>query len=113
MKRIALVVAVSLTLVACGDDETVAEDPIDVILGLDGNATKGEIVYATCAASNCHGQDGASGDPNSPDLADAVPDLDERGLVETVKNGTGTMPGQALSDQEIADVAAYTRQTFP
>lgn len=114
MKRIALAVAVSLIVVGCGDDgETGEEDPIDAILGLDGNATAGEVAFATCAASNCHGSDGASGDPSSPDLADAVPALDDRGLAEVIKNGTGTMPGQNLSDQEIADVMAYCRQTFP
>lgn len=74
-----------------------------------GDATKGEGLTAMCAA--CHGQDGNSAAPNFPKLAN----LGEKYLtkqMQEIKSGnrkvlemTGML--NAMSDQDLADIAAY------
>ena len=76
----------------------------DDVLALDGDATAGAETYAAECAS-CHGDagEGATG----PALAGSGVDREE--VVDLVVNGKEEMPafGDTLSDQEIADVAAY------
>ena len=74
-----------------------------------GDAASGEGKVAVCAA--CHGADGNSAAPNFPKLAG----LGEKYLLkqlQDIKSGTRTvveMTGllSGLSDQELADIAAY------
>lgn len=76
--------------------------------GAGGNAEAGKAVFASAGCGGCHtladaGSNGAVG----PNLDESSPSEDK--VVERVTNGKGVMPsfkGQ-LSEQQIADVAAY------
>jgi cytochrome c551 len=109
-----------LALGACDDDEddgggsgTDGGDRTAAILGLDGNASAGQSVFANNLCSNaiCHGTDGTNGD--APSLAEQVAAGSDQQLVTSLLNGKGDMPTQgALSDQELADVLAWLNETF-
>ena len=75
---------------------------------LEGDATKGEAVFASAGCGGCHTLDAAgSSGTVGPNLDDAKPDFAL--VVDRVTNGRGAMPsfeGQ-LSEQQIADVAQY------
>jgi mono/diheme cytochrome c family protein len=75
---------------------------------LTGDPANGEKVFASAGCGGCHTLDAAGSSGNvGPNLDDAKPDLAL--ALNRVTNGSGAMPsfkGQ-LSDQEIADVAAY------
>lgn len=92
-------------LMGCGP----AEDPVETILALDGDAEAGAVVYgSTCAA--CHGSDGEGG--SAPALGPSVAVHTEEMLVEIVVYGVETMPAQDLPDQAVADVVTYLLETF-
>jgi mono/diheme cytochrome c family protein len=77
-------------------------------LGLTGDATAGAAVYgATC--ESCHGADGTGG--VGSDLTATVPGMSREAVILTLVDG---VPGTSmvsydaiLTDQEIADAAAY------
>jgi mono/diheme cytochrome c family protein len=124
MWRIALTALLGLLLVgvsACGGGEEVTPTPETVIGTLseetteeppastvDGDAAAGEEVYAANGCGSCHTLEeaGTSGSIG-PNLDDSQPDFEL--VVDRVTNGAGAMPpfGEVLSEQEIADVAAY------
>jgi mono/diheme cytochrome c family protein len=112
-----LTLSAALFLPACNEEGDDGEggniDParVDAILALPGDAGAGETVFGRCAAAACHGADGNSGSTGAP-LRDAVPGLTDEGIVEIVLGGYETMPAQALTDQEMADVLVYLRDTF-
>lgn len=102
-------VLLSLSLMGCGDKD--ADDS-----GLEGDVTRGETLYASCTA--CHGADGSGGidigGTTSPDLAFEIPDQTDAELEDIIINGYGTaMPSQYTDPQDVADVIAYLRVTFP
>ncbi len=75
----------------------------------EGNAQNGQAKAAVCAA--CHGLDGNSVNPEWPSLAGQHAQYIERQL-HLFKNGTRQSPVMApmaapLSDQDMADLAAY------
>ena len=77
----------------------------------EGDAANGKTIYASAGCGGCHtfsaaGSTGTVG----PNLDDASIDFDA--AVQQIKNGGGGMPafGDRLSDQEIADVAAFVTQ---
>jgi mono/diheme cytochrome c family protein len=82
--------------------------------GIEGDAVRGEQLFATCAG--CHGPDGAGGidigGTLSSDLRDEVPEMTEAELEDVIKNGDGAMPPQYDDPQDIADVIAYLLETF-
>lgn len=92
-------------LVACSgaaDKDTGGTD-------IDGDAAAGADVYA----SNCAGCHGANGEGGSgPALADEVPEKSDADLEGIITNGTGSMPGFELEDQEMADLIAYLRENY-
>lgn len=102
--------------VACGDKDTGSDSDsggdsqIDAILALTGDSAAGATTFAnTCAG--CHGADGASG--YAANLVEEIPEKDDAFIVGVIINGyDGGMPAQDLSDQEVADVLAYCRETF-
>ncbi len=102
-----------LLLVACGDDEgdTTGDDRVADVLALTGSASAGATVYTdTCAV--CHGANGEGGAGSA--LATVADSLSDEEVVDTILNGTSGMvayDGQ-LTDQQIADVFAYLRETF-
>ena len=75
---------------------------------VEGDASKGEKVFASAGCGGCHTLEAAGSSGNvGPNLDDSKPDLAL--AINRVTNGAGAMPsfkGQ-LSDQEIADVAQY------
>ena len=76
--------------------------------GGEGDAAAGKDVYASAGCGSCHTfADAGSSGTVGPDLDQSSIDFD--GAVQQVTNGGGGMPpfsGQ-LSEQQIADVAAY------
>lgn len=100
---------------ACGTEG--GGDRATTIADLTGDVTAGETVYAdNCAV--CHLEDG-TGETNGGQGIDLVQlfidepngDLD---FIGTILNGEGAMTpfGDALEDQEIADVMAYMHDAF-
>jgi len=80
-------------------------------MALTGDPTKGKEVFETAGCKSCHtlADAGATGTVG-PNLDDAKPDKDL--VITRVTKGMGAMPpfkGQ-LTDQQIADVAAYVVQ---
>lgn len=101
-----LLMALPLTLAACGDDG--GDGDAHPSLDLDGDAVAGADVYdSTCAG--CHGADGTGG--SGSDLTAVVPGQSREDLVLVLVNGIdGTSMvsyDDTLEDQEIADVVAY------
>lgn len=95
------------------DDGAEAGDRTTAILSLTGDVSHGRVVYeaALCASSACHGDDGRSG--AAPSLAEQVPLRTDEEVLEVLLNGKGSMPPQdSLSDQDLADVFAWLRETF-
>ena len=83
---------------------------------LAGDPTRGVAVYAaTCGRTMCHGAERVG-----PNLAAVVPSRDDARLWTTIRSGVrglGNSPGMPalvqLSDQDVADVIAYLRETYP
>jgi mono/diheme cytochrome c family protein len=113
----ALVLVVAIP--ACGgeeDEQALPETvegtlPADTGAATEGDPANGKTVFASAGCGGCHtfaaaGSTGTVG----PNLDDASVDFDA--AVQQVKNGGGGMPafGDRLSDQEIADVAAFVTQ---
>ncbi|MBL4688638.1 MAG: c-type cytochrome [Nannocystaceae bacterium] len=92
-------------------DNTALSQQIDSVLALEGAADIGQIVFSTNCAS-CHGEDGSGG--FGPSLFERVPARDDQTLLTSILIGLGDMPawGEALRDQELADVHAFLRDAF-
>jgi mono/diheme cytochrome c family protein len=130
MRRLApllAALALGLGLAGCGGGEEVSPTP-ETVIGtlpeettgdtgettgeptstLEGDASNGESVYSSAGCGGCHTMEAAgSSGTVGPNLDDSQPDFEL--VVDRVTNGAGAMPafeGQ-LSEQEIADVAAY------
>ena len=124
MRRAAVIVALVALLVGlagCGGGEEVGATP-ETVEGtlpaattseqptstLEGDATNGAKIFTSAGCGGCHTLEAAGTTGNvGPNLDQAKPDT---GLVvDRVTNGRGAMPsfGDSLSEQEIADVAAY------
>ena len=76
--------------------------------GVTGDPTAGKEVFASAGCGSCHtlSDAGATGTVG-PDLDSST--IDEAAVVTQVTNGGGGMPpfSGSLSEQQIADVAAY------
>ena len=122
MKKLVLLLAALVLVVAipaCGGEEeeqalpeTVEGTlPADTGAATEGDAENGKKIFASAGCGGCHtfsaaGSTGTVG----PNLDDAGVTADA--AAQQVKNGGGGMPafGDRLSDQEIADVAAFVTQ---
>lgn len=104
--RLVPVLAAALLFTACG-----GSDPVDDILALDGDTTNGATLFSSNCVS-CHPADGSAGTGSA--LSEVVPTLDDASMVATISNGIGIMPAFSnnLTNQEIADVQAYVRETY-
>jgi mono/diheme cytochrome c family protein len=81
-------------------------------LKLEGDATAGEAVFASAGCGGCHTLSAANSNGTvGPNLDDAKPSTEL--VVTRVTKGMGAMPpfGEQLTDQQIADVAAYVTQS--
>ena len=123
VRKIVLLLAALVLVVAipaCGgeEDEQALPETVEGTLptetgggASEGDAAKGKMIYASAGCGGCHtftpaGSTGTVG----PSLDDAS--IDFEGAVQQITNGGGGMPpfGDRLSDQEIADVAAFVTQ---
>ena len=121
---IAFLASVALVLAGCGGAEEVSPVPETVVgtvpqattagpsTTLTGDAAAGKDLYAAKGCGGCHVlADAGSSGTVGPDLDESKPAVDL--VVDRVTNGRGAMPpfkGQ-LSEQEIADVAAYVAES--
>lgn len=116
-----LALALGLGLLAAGcldgtettaSPETVVGDvPEPTTPVVTGDATAGEAVFASQGCGGCHvlAAAGASGNVG-PNLDEAKPSTEL--VVERVTKGKGVMPAfGSLSEQQVADVAAYVTQS--
>ena len=122
MRKLVLLLAALVLVVAipaCGGEEeeqalpeTVEGTlPADTGAATEGDAENGKKLFASAGCGGCHtfsaaGSTGTVG----PNLDDAAIEVDA--AAQQIKNGGGGMPafGDRLSDQEIADVAAFVTQ---
>ena len=123
MKRAALfIVALVFVLgvAACGGGEETTATPETVEGSVpqetggataEGDASKGKAVFASAGCGGCHTFEAAGSNGSvGPNLDDA--DVSFDAAVAQVENGGGGMPPfkDRLSEQEIADVAAFVSQ---
>jgi mono/diheme cytochrome c family protein len=96
------------TIVGTLPEETTAETTGGGTSTLEGDPEAGEAIFASAGCGGCHTLEAAgSSGTVGPNLDESQPDFEL--AVDRVTNGAGAMPafeGQ-LSEQEIADVAAY------
>ena len=102
-----------LLAVGCSGGKTDGDDTAGSVVG---DADSGEALFSSCAG--CHGADGTGGTDiggtPSADLTVRVPAKTDAELEDTIINGFGSaMPGQYTEAQDVADVIAYLRVTFP
>ncbi|MFT4978762.1 MAG: mono/diheme cytochrome c family protein [Myxococcota bacterium] len=92
-------------LVGCGTDR------VEAILALEGDVAEGASVYST-QCSGCHGADGEGG--VGPAMDALVPAHTDTQFIDVVLYGIGDeMPTHDhLSDQRIADLLAWARDTY-
>ena len=124
MKRAALLLTtLAILLAGCGGGQTESAAPETVEGSVpeetteggggaaEGDAAAGEEIYASAGCGSCHTYEpaGSSGT--------AGPNLDESGIdydgaYQQIANGGGGMPAfkDQLSEQEIADVAAFVTE---
>ena len=113
-----LTLSAALFLPACNEEEdddeggNVDSARVDAILGLSGDATAGQTVFARCSVSSCHGTGGDMPISGTPTLTDEVPEQSDEQLIQVVIGGYEAMPAQPMEDQQMADLLAYLRDTF-
>ena len=97
------------TIVGTLPEATTAEQPTST---LEGDASNGAKIFASAGCGGCHTLEAAGSSGNvGPNLDQAQPE--PALVIERVTNGQGAMPSFAdsLSEQEIADVAAYVSES--
>lgn len=74
-----------------------------------GNTDNGKTLFENNACGACHGLADAGTAGGVGPMLDKNPNLTREFIISRVANGAGPMPGFAgqLSDQEMADIAAY------
>lgn len=105
VKKIA-VLMLALLWMGCGEDEA-EDDRATTIAALTGDATAGQTTY-TQVCTVCHGADG-TGTASGNSLVESS--YSKADTIDIILNGKGAMASYAaLSDQEIANVTAYSLQ---
>ena len=102
MRKLLMLSLVSLGLFACGDktDDTAGgEETVSGEADLANGQTIHDSMCMACHASN-------------PDMESNTPNLSDAELESVIQNGSGSMPGQGLSDTDLRDVIAYLRETY-
>jgi mono/diheme cytochrome c family protein len=93
-------------------DTGTGDEPTETTAEPEGDPEAGRDVFATAGCNTCHtlADAGATGTVG-PNLDESQPSYEL--AVDRVTNGQGAMPSfeGTLSDQDIADVAAYVSQT--
>jgi mono/diheme cytochrome c family protein len=106
-----LALAVCVVAVGCGDDSTTTTnngtDRATTIAAMTGSTTDGETVYGQLCAV-CHGANGA-GTAAGNSMVDSTKTKDE--VIDSILNGvsgTTMVSFASRTDQEIANLTAYT-----
>jgi mono/diheme cytochrome c family protein len=120
MRRLALIATLALALAGCGGGEEASPTP-ETVEGeqpttqtqatSEGNPENGKKIFASAGCGSCHTlKDAGASGTIGPNLDEAKPDVQL--AVHRVTNGASPMPSfkDQLSEQEIADVAAYVVQ---
>ena len=124
MRRLALIATLALGLAGCGGGEEASPTP-ETVEGQqpttqtqatsegtsEGNPENGKKIFASAGCGSCHTlKDAGASGTIGPNLDEAKPDFQL--AVDRVTNGASPMPSfkDQLSEQEIADVAAYVVQ---
>jgi mono/diheme cytochrome c family protein len=116
-RRALILVVFGLVLAGCSGGKTVSPAPktvqgtLPTTTEAKGDATAGKQVFETAGCKSCHTlKDAGATGTVGPNLDQAKPPLDR--VVDRVTNGKGVMPsfGGQLSEQQIANVAAYVVQ---
>jgi mono/diheme cytochrome c family protein len=118
VRRPLALVPVVLLLAGCGSGETV-KPVAETVIGkapteqqAKGNASAGKSVFASAGCGGCHTLKAANSTGTvGPNLDQLKPSLSA--ATNQIKNGGGGMPAfsSQLSDQQIADVAAFVVQS--
>lgn len=95
-----------------------AGDDSGKVGGLTGDATNGGVIFTRDGScSGCHGEDGKLGTDidgtPAADLTVRVPAMADNEITKQVKEGGTKMPPQLSEPQDVVDVIAYLRETFP
>ena len=102
MRKLLMLSLVSLSLLACGDksEDTAAGE--ETVSG-EADLANGQAIHdSMCMA--CHA--------GNTDMETNTPNLSDSELESVIQNGSGSMPGQGLSDTDLRDVIAYLRVTY-
>ena len=102
MRKLLILSLVSLSLFACGDktdDTSVGEETVSGEADLANGQTVHDSMCMACHAGN-------------PDMETNTPNLSDAELESVIQSGSGSMPGQGLSDTDLRDVIAYLRDTY-
>jgi mono/diheme cytochrome c family protein len=120
MRRVLAIVlagAVAAVAAACSGEHEVAPLPETVVgdveapPALEGDPAAGKEIFNEQGCGTCHAlADAGSTGTIGPNLDESQPPLEL--VISRVTNGSGAMPSfrDLLSDQQIADVAAYVVQ---
>lgn len=110
------ILAYGLVAIGCGDDSSApsnnsnnVDSRVQAVATLDGDADTGKPQFDSICVT-CHAMDGTGVDGLGNDLTAST--LGREEVIDTIINGRGTMVGYdtALTDQEVADIAAYALQ---
>ena len=102
MRKLLILSLVSLSLFACGDktdDTSAGEETVSGEADLANGQTVHDSICMACHAGN-------------PDMETNTPNLSDAELESVIQSGSGSMPGQGLSDTDLRDVIAYLRDTY-
>ena len=102
MRTIFLLGLVSLSLLACGDKTEDTAGDAETVSG-EADLANGQTIHdSMCMA--CHA--------GNPDMESNTPNLSDAELESVIQNGSGSMPGQGLSDTDLRDLIAYLRDIY-
>ena len=91
-----------LGLFACGDKTEDTAEGTETVSG-EADLENGQIIHdSMCMA--CHA--------GNPDMETNTPNLSDSELESVIQNGSGSMPGQGLSETDLRDVIAYLRELY-
>ena len=102
MYKLLFLSVLALGLFACGE-KTEDTAVIDDIVSGEADLANGQTIHdSMCMA--CH--------TGNPDMETNTPNLSDAELESVIQNGSGSMPGQGLSDTDLRDVIAYLRDIY-
>ena len=102
MRNFLMLSIVSLNLFACGDKTDDTASGGETVSG-EADLANGQTIHdSMCMA--CHA--------SNPDMESNTPNLSDAELETIIQNGSGSMPGQGLSETDLRDVIAYLRDIY-